>query len=81
MFVPKEAMHSKFMCNVLGNSETSGLGNLHLMKEWECKRACEGPKGCYFGCNQLGQLLIMKTWLPKEIEDIHQIGKKFIGSQ
>ena len=40
--------------NVLGNYESCHLGNLYLMKDWECKGAREGQKGCYYGCNQIG---------------------------
>ena len=30
------------MCNVLRNSESSQLGNVYLMKDWESKGGCEG---------------------------------------
>ena len=53
------------MCNVLGNSESSWLGNLHLMKEWECKGACEGPKGCYFGCKPIGTITHNENMIAK----------------
>lgn len=33
--VPKEAVHKRFMCDVLGSSEISQLGNLYLVKDWE----------------------------------------------
>ena len=49
------------MCEVLGSSESSQLGNLYLMKDWESKGACEGQKGVVLDVTKSGQLPMMKT--------------------
>ena len=51
------------------------------MKDWESKGACEGQKGVVLDVTKSGQLPMMKTWLPKEIEDMCQIGENPIWSQ
>ena len=64
-FVPKEAVHKRFMCDVLGSSEISQVGNLYLMKDWESKGGCEGPKGCCFRCNQIRTIIHDENMIAK----------------
>ena len=48
------------MCEVLGSSESSQLGNLYLMKDWESKGACEGQNDVVLDVTKSGKLSMMK---------------------